>query len=352
MSERSVHIAVSIKDRAARQLACTMFSNAGATVDACDGAAAILEAGADLQAMVLGLGAAPEETFDALVMLRQRFATTPIYVIADPAGERYAKRATQFGATQVIPNALLERRVAHLVKQVAQAGGIEDWSIRSPGWTAGKADPGYELESMDLGAWLSIPGNRRLLGMQEPHTESAAPSARPTAGPAHQDERPGADRPRTAPSPPVQTVTEMEWIAAPPTPVPELSAVPEAADDGAACSLGDCPLLIQCRTHHEAQNAAILDAHKQRERRQQEQNQTFRERLQAELRIELHQSVIQEIAAAEVRAQARLDGFVAKVRLERSAGLQRINLILGVLGGLIVLVVLAGIGFAWRLGVW
>ena len=352
MSERSIRIAVSIKDRAARQLACTMFSNAGATVKACDGAAAIREAGADLQAMVLGLGAAPEETFDALVMLRQRLATIPIYVIADTAGERSAKRATQFGATQVIPNALLERRVAHLVKQIAQAGGIEDWSIRSPGWMAPRADQGYNIESMDLGAWLAIPGNRRLLGMQEPSTEAATP----TSGPAVQDERPGADRARTAPNPPLPTVTELEWIAAAP-PVPEepaleASAAPQAVAGGAPCGLGDCRFLIECRAQHEAQNAAILEVHKQRERRQQEQNQTFRDHLQADLRIELHQTVIQEITAAQVRAQARMDAFVAKVRRERSAAIHRINLILGVLGGVIVLVVLAGIGLAWRLGVW
>ena len=326
-----------------------MFSNAGATVKACDGAPAILEAGADLQAMVLGLGAAPEETFDALVMLRQRFATTPIYVIADPAGERYAKRATQFGATQVIPNSLLERRVAHLVKQVAQTGGIEDWSIRSPGWMAPRADQGYNIESMDLGAWLAIPGNRRLLGMQEPSTEAGTS----TPDPAVEDERPRADRTRTAPSPPLPTVTELEWIAAPPpVPAPEPSAAPRATADGAPCDLGECRLLIEYRAQHEAQNAAILEVHKQRERRQQEQNQAFRDHLQADLRIELHQAVIQEIAAAEVRAQARMDAFVTKVRRERSAAIHRINVILGVLVGVLVLVVLAGIGLAWRLGVW
>ncbi len=129
-----------------------MFGSAGATVLICDGAAAIIKAADGLQAIVLGLGAAPEETFDALVMLRQRLATISIYLIADAAGERSAKRATQFGATQVIPNALLECRVAHLVKQIEQAGEIEDWSICSPGWMAPRTDQGYDIESMDLGA--------------------------------------------------------------------------------------------------------------------------------------------------------------------------------------------------------
>ncbi len=188
------------------------------------------------------------------------------------------------------------------------------------------------------------------MGMQEPSTEAVTlPS-----GPAVPDDGPGADQARTAPSPPLPAVTELKWIAAPPPPVPpsvpapEPSAVPQAVADGVPCSLGDCPLLIECRAQHEAQNAAILDAHKQRERRQQEQNQAFRDHLQADLRIELHQAMIQEIAVAEMRAQARMDAFLAKVRREHSAEIRCINLILGV----VVLVVLADIGLAWRLEVW
>lgn len=352
MSEPSVRIAVSIKDRAARQLVCSLFSTAGASVQVCDGIAAISEAGDDLQAIVLGLSAAPEETFDTLVLLRQRVAGVPVFVVTDAAGERYGKRAATFGATQVIPLGLLERRVGHLVKQLAQAGGGEDWRARSSGLTGGKTDQGYELQSMDLGAWLSIPGNRRLLGMQEPGTEAAAAAAVPSASPAPSGERSGAVQTVAVQPPSFPPVSELEWMAAPPSAAPGVAAASAGQEDGTPGDAGDCPLLIQCRNHHEAQNAAILEAHKQRERRQQEQNQTLRERLQAELRSELHQAVIQELAAAEVRAQARMDGFVAKVRLERSAALARINLILGVLGGVVVLVVFAGIGLAWRLGVW
>jgi len=361
MSESSVRIAVSIKDRTARQLVCSLFSTAGASVQVCDGIAAISQAGDDLQAIVLWLSTAPEETFDSLVLLRQRVPGVPVFVVMDAAGEHYGKRAATFGAAQVIPLGLLERRVAHLVKQLAHVGAGEDWSAHSSGSTAGNTHQGYEIQSMDLGAWLAIPGNRRLLGMQEPGTAASAAAALPNAGPVPQGEHPGAGQTMSqtmsqtmaVQSPSSPPVSELEWIATPPpVPTPEPSTAPQAADDGAPCGLGDCRFLIECRAQHEAQNAAILEAHKQRERRQQEQNQSFRERLQAELRSELHQALIQELAAAEVRGQARLDAFLAKVRLERSAALQRINLILGVLGGLIVLVVLAGIGFAWRFGGW
>ena len=326
MNERSVRIAISIKDRVVRQLACNMFSTAGASVEVYDDTAAILDAADPIQGIVLGLGAAPEETFDALVMLRQRLATIPIYVITDTAGEqRHAKRAKSFGATQVIVHELLQRRVGHLVQQVAQGSGIKDWGIRSPGWVVPKADQGYDIESMDLGAWLAIPGNRRLLGMQEPHTEAAMPAA----GPAGQDERLGAGQTIPVQTPSTPPVTATEWIGVPQSPGsgPGVCAASERGEDQAPCHLTDCPLLTHCREEHDAQNAAILDAHKQREKRMQELNQAYRERLQVEIRHELNQTMTRQIAAA----------------------IRRMNLMVGALAGVVVLM---SIGLVWRLGPW
>lgn len=339
MNEPPLRIAVSIKDRGTRQTVCTAFAAAGASVQVCDDAT-LREAGEEVQGIVLGLSAAAEDVLDTLLIVRKRSATIPIYVIADAAGQRHAKRVKSFGATEVIALDLVQRRAPHLVKQVAQAGKGEDWTLQ-PGWAAAKADQGYDLQSMDLGAWLSVPGNRGLLGMPEP---TVAAAAAPTSGPAHQGQRQGgAPRPavpaesQAAPA----TVPARDGARLPPSPTPRA----DSATDGeelAPCSHDDDARLVQCREQHAAQHAAILEVHKQREKR-----------LQADLTNELHQAMAQQLAAAMANAQDRMDAGVAALRLELAAALRRVKLLVGVLfGALFGILVVLGLGLAWRLGAW
>lgn len=376
MNDRSVRIAICIKDRVARQLACSMFSSAGAEVQVCEdpaGVKAAADAG-DLQAVVLGLGAAPEATFDALVLLRQWFAAMPIYVIADAAGQRHSKRTKAFGATQVIPHEELQRRVGQLIRAVAQTetDRKDDWEVRAPGWAPGKADDGYDVQSMDLGAWLSIPGNRRLLGLKEPEapTSDAAPQAERTSGPVSAQPSSSSSSsssysyPSPAPSSPAPAITARTWTAAPvvpaePPPLASFAAAPApAAPPPAAvapppmspvagsgpnpCGLSDCSLLSICRVEHDARTAAILDAQKQRERRAQEQQQAARARMLAELQTELRDA----ITASETRMQEELD---ERVRLGVAAGVAVLNRMVGVL---VVVLALLCAGLVWKLGPW
>ncbi len=380
MNERSVRIAICIKDRVARQLACSMFSSAGAEIQLCDDTSAIKAAAdaQDLQAIVLGLGAAPEPTFDALVLLRQWFANIPIYVIADVAGQRHGKRTKAFGATQVIPHEELQRRVGQLIRAAAQAGKKDDLDVRPPGWAPGKGDDGYEVQSMDLGAWLSVPGNRRLLGMQE------SPSGTSSGTPASQELVSATPPAAPAVPAPVPTITANDWTsasvvladsepadwqpvpavprvaaapsprpvpAAPPMPVAPEQVVPAASvvslPPGTVaplepCGLSDCSRLAICRVEHDAQTAAILEAQKQRDKRAQEQNQAQRERLQAELRAELAES----IAAAEIRLQ---EAFDERLRLDIEGAITRLKRLVALLA--FVLVILAA-GLVWWLGPW
>ena len=382
MSKKPVRIAVSIKDRVARQLACGMLSSAGASIQICDDAAAILQSGDDLQAIVLGLAPAVDETIDALVILRQRLPTLPIYVITDTAGQRHAKRVKSFGATQVIPHEELQRRVVPLVQQVAQVNQIDDLSVRSPGWAANKIDQGYEVQSMDMGAWLSIPGNRRLLGLEETtdavedladvdaidvdSVDADSPDAdSPDAFP-QRDERPAADRILTVPvqplpPPPVGDVAPIEPsrvatvragdLGHPPQPAvapppPDPCAATESGSDSAPCSLTDCPRLVHYREEHDAQNAAILETLIQREKRLLEMNQVFRDRLQAEFRTEWSQLINQRIAAGELKSERIMD---ERIQRGIAAATRRFNLILGALAGALALVIILGIILGWRL---
>jgi CheY-like chemotaxis protein len=397
MSKKPILIAVSIKDRVALQLACGMLSSAGASVQICDDAAAILQIADDLQAIVLGLAPVVDETVDTLVILRQRLATLPIYVLTDAAGQRHAKRVKSFGATQVIPHEELQRRVGPLVQQVAQVNQIDDFSVRSPGWAANKVDQGYEVQSMDMEAWLSIPGNRRLLGLEEPagmagdlagvnpvdvdstdvdlaDVDSAdvdladgdlADGDLADAFP-QREERPVADRMPKVPVAPLPPSTPRDLAPAAPSsaptlsardlwhppepsaapPRPDLSAAAAGESDGVPCGLTDCPRLVRCREEHDLQNAAILETHIQREKRLLEMNQAFRDRLQAELRAEWSQLIDQRIAAGELKSERVMN---ERIRLGIAAATRHLKLILGALAGSIAILIILGIALAWRL---
>ena len=369
MSEKPVRIAISIKDRVARQLACGMFSSAGAGVQLCDDAAAILAVAEDMQGIVLELAPAVDETIDALVLLRQHLATMPIYVIANAAEQRHAKRLKSFGATQVIPHEELQRRVGHLVQEIAKANQIDDWGVRSPGWGANRMNEGYDVQSMDMGAWLSIPGNRRLLGLEEsstaPNRSAAAPPPRDGQRAADQPQPPqppqmartpsaanvraedGAERPPLAAFTPGDLRGPSEPAVAPPRPV----VVPpsEGRGEGVPCGLADCPHLVACREEHKAQNAAILESHIQREKRLQEMNQAFRERLQADLRGEMNQLIKQRNAAGEAKSQQVLN---ERVRQGVAVAMRRVNLMLGLLAGVLAVLIALGSALAWRLWPW
>jgi len=363
MNERPVHIAVSIKDRAIAHIVCSMFSSAGAVVQVCADPGAIEEAPDAAQGIVLGLSAVPEETFDALVLLRQRLATIPIYVVMDAAREqRYAKRAKSFGATQVIAHEQLQRRVGHLVKQVAEASPQEDWSIRSPGWAAARADQGYDIQSMDLGAWLSVPGNRRLLGLEDPPTAPTAaevamtpaerePADAPSDGaPAvAQPTRPSPDAPaqhRPAPAP-------EQWPPARPAAPAGSNAAPGDdalhRDDANPSPPGAGDRAAGRRSQPGTPSDALLEALRQQEQHLLELNQTYRERLQAELRSELYRAITQQITATEARGQVRIAEGLTEARQQLAAAVRRIQLVVGALA---VVAALVGLGLTWRLGVW
>lgn len=321
MNERSVRIAISIHDRVTQQLACTMFSTAGAAVQVCENLAAILEVAGTIQACVFSLDSSPEETFDAIIALRKQSATLPLYVITDATGQRHAKRATQCGATQVITNEQLQRRAGFLVQELAQRSGIQDWGIRSPGWAPSKEDAGYDIESMDMGTWLSIPGNRRLLGLDEEPETAQSTAATPPA----RDTVPVVDGPSTEPSPASASSAEPD--------VPTSSAFGIAAAPAAGAPDINCPQVLQCRAQHDAQNIAILDAHKQREKR-----------FHADIRNELTKAMTRQLAASEAKLQEQFDASVAQVRQDVAATLRRVNLMTGILAGVVVLILLGAVG--------
>lgn len=329
MNERSVRIAIGINDCVARQLACTIFSTAGAKVQVCENPAATLEVADTIQACVFSLDASLEQTCDAIVALRKQSATLPVYVITDAAGQRHAKRATLCGATQIITNEQLQRRAGFLVQELAQRSGIDDWGIRSPGWAPSKEDAGYDIESMDLGTWLSIPGNRRLLGMDE---ESETAQSPPAAAPAL-DTMPDVDGPDTEPGPAAAASAE---------PKMQISSAfgIAAAPAGGATSI-NCPQVLQSRAQHDAQNIAILNAHMQREKR-----------LQAEIRNELTKAMTRQLAASEAKLQGQFDASLAQVRQDVATTLRRVNLMTGILAGVVVLIILGAVGVVWRSGMW
>jgi hypothetical protein len=349
MNDRSVRIAVCVKDRVARQLTCSMFSAAGATTQVCDDTAAIEQVGDDLQAIVLGLSSTPDETLDAVVALRQSRPTVPVYVIADAAGQRHAKRVKSFGVSEVIPHGELQRRAGPLVQRLAPGDRVDDPGPRSPGWAATKDDPGYDVHSMDLNAWLAVPGNRRLLGNYEPFGAATPP---PPDGTAAVDQRDSGTRdPRTAPgvapaptpplaappsaSPPVGATPP---LAAPPGAASPITAAPQPGSEAASCGQTQCTHLLQCRAEHQAQNVSILEAHKQRERR-----------IETEIKGELYQAMTVRIAASEAQVQQGLDEGAAALRRELAAAMRRIYLMLAAIVGAAAI---AGIGLGWRLGTW
>lgn len=321
MNERSVCIAVWIQDRVAQQLTCSMFANAGAKVLLCEDPAAILQAADRIQAIVLGLTGAAEATIDAVVMLHKRLATIPIYAIADTAGERHAKRLKTFGVSQVIPHGELQQRAGQLARQLAESSRIENWHPRPAGWAADKTNQGYDIESMDLGAWLSIPDNRRLLGETGPFEQAAGAGAKPPSGATRQDAD-GTVEVQAAPAPRMAGGVSKHGAGGAP-PGPDLQRVPEAGGLGATCGLADCPALGRCREEHRAQNGSILEAHKQREKR-----------LQADIRSELLDAIARRIAASEAKTQERMNESVAALRREMVAAIRRASLLLGGLIGI------------------
>lgn len=182
MPERTVRVAISITNPVAEQLAVTMFSTTGARVDVFENVAAILDIADSIQAIVLGLDAFPDETLDALTLVRERLAEIPTYVIS-AAGQRHAQRAQLHGATRVIPYGDLEQQIESLVQEIAESRGLSGAATHPPGWVPPNSDQGYDLASMDLNVWLSTPGNRRLLGMQEDPTNNRSSTASVQAAP-------------------------------------------------------------------------------------------------------------------------------------------------------------------------
>jgi CheY-like chemotaxis protein len=339
MTERSVRIAISIKDRVAQQLASTMIGNTGAHVEVCEDAAEILAVADSLQGIVLGLDASPEDTFDTLGTVRKQLPTIPIGVITDASGQRHTQRAEQLGATHVIPHHLLQMRVDSLVQEMAQHGGITDWGVRSPGWVPNNKDQGYDIESMDLEAWLSIPGNRRLLGMEE------NPEKDDTTSPDAIRSKSGAEAPVEAPiqltpaftprgvAPP-SVSGPSAWCAAPPT---QVSPHPLPAADASGA---ECPHVVQCRVRHEAQNAAILEAHLQREKR-----------LRADIKAEYLQSLTRQIAASEAKLQDHFDENLVRATEDIDAAVRRFKIMSGVMTGIGTLAVLTAIAVVWQSGI-
>jgi hypothetical protein len=336
MNQPSVRIALFIRDRVAQQLTCSMLGAAGANVLVCEDATAIQQAADGIQAIVLGLTGSAEDTIDAIVMLRKRSAAIPIYVVADTAGQRHSKRIRTFGVTQVIAHAELQQCAAQLVKQLEKSAPIENWAIPMPGWAADTTAQGYDVESMDLNAWLSIPGNRRLLGGTEPFGQADAPAT----ATERKDPRLGTDRalPTQAASTPLARAAAAPNGIRLQSPGAGQRKAPDAPGAQPTCGPGDCPHLIECREHRDAQNRAFLDAHKHREKR-----------LEAEIKSELYNAMTERIAESHAKALQRMDDSLAEVRREIASAIRRMNVMMGGLVGLAVVVVL---GFAWRVGIW
>lgn len=328
MNDRSVSIALYIEDRAAQQLTRIMFLSAGANVLLCDDASAIQAAAERVQAIVLGLTGSPEDTIAAVVMLRKQLTTMPIYALADAAGQRHSERVKTVGVTEVIPNAELQQRAAQLVSQLAESAQTENLAVLSPTLTQSAIEQGYDVESMDLETWLAIPGNRRLLGMPESSDQTDVPAKRPEQS----DRRPGTEPSLAALDSPVQLATAGTAAHGmssrhPPGRARGNGPDPRESPSESSCDFADFPQLIMCREEHAAQNNAILDAHKQREKR-----------LQAAIKTELYRAMSERIAASEAKMLQGIDESVANVRCEIAVAIRRMNLMMGGLAGLIVIV--------------
>ncbi|AGA89511.1 hypothetical protein Thimo_0671 [Thioflavicoccus mobilis 8321] len=333
MNYRHVSIALHIKDRTVQQLTRSLLESAGSNVLLYDDAEAIKATAERVQAIVLGLTDAPKDTIDAVVTLRKRFKAMPIYVVADAAGQRHDKRIKASGVTEIIPHAALQQRAAQLVGQLAKSAQIDNSAIPAPVWAPNAVDESYDVYSMDLETWLAIPGNReRLLG----NVESAAQTHVPAKGPEHADRPPSPEPSIAAQAPPTTataTVNEDE-LQQPPTPS-SLGYAPDAHDSQghSDSAFADFPLLIKCRAEHAAQNNAILDAHKQREKR-----------LQTAIKTEFQRTMTDRIAASEAKMLPRIDEGVAEVRREVAGAIRRMNLMIGGLAGLVVILAIV---FGW-----
>lgn len=324
MTDRSVRVAISIKNPVAQQLACEMFGTTGVKIDVFDDAAAIIDVADTIQAIVLGLDAFPEDTLEALVLLRKRLATTPIFVIAAAAGQRHTERAALSGATQVIPYSELKLRVGPLVQEIARSSGIQDWGIRSPGWSPPNSDQGYDIESMDLNAWLAIPGNRRLLGMQEEPKGNDATSS------SGEEDGVSKDKPTTEPNPIAPTNREanaQSASAAEPAP-------PVAVDST------DWAQIPAIRARQHSEDDAVSEDHLRREKQ-----------LMAELKSEFLQAMTRKIASTEAKILDHIDESLAKTMRDNAAAVRQVKLMAGVIAGTVVFLVLAAVAVIWRLEV-
>lgn len=328
MTERSVRIAISITNPVAQQLAYEMFSTTGARVDVFENVAEIIAVADDIQAVVLGLDAFPDDTFDALAALRERLPTTPIYVISAAAGQRHTERAERVGATHVIPYSDLKLRVGPLVQEIAQNSGMPDLGIRSPGWVPPSSDQGYDIESMDLNAWLSIPGNRRLMGMQEDSksTDSVSADAENSAFGDDGDavEADAAVIPRAPASAPRDAHGGAVGATAP----------AETAGDL------DWAHIEESRARGDAQRAATLDAHLRRE-----------QHLRAELKNEFLQAISRQVASSEAKMLDQIDERLQKATRENAAAIRQVKLMASILAGAAALLLLAAIGMLWRFAI-
>jgi hypothetical protein len=260
-------------------------------------------------------------------------------VISAAAGQRHAQRAQLHGATRVIPYGELEQQIESVVQEIAGSSGLSDADVHPPGWVPPSSDQGYDLESMDLNVWLSIPGNRRLLGMQEESTSygsatasaQAAPRATPQAfvdQPAAGDQ-PGNHEPNSA----SLTHTSTRINPNPLAPLTE-AAAPSAAFDGARFQE-----IVAAQSQHNQQNASIAE------------NILGRERdIRAELKREFLQAVTAQIATSEAKLLERIDKSLANTTRDAAAAIGKVKLMAGVLAGAAVLLVLAAIGVVWTLG--
>lgn len=335
MNDQSVSIALYIKDRNAQLLTRSMFESAGARILLCDDTAAIQATASRAQAIVLGLAGSPENAIDAVVMLRKRLTTMPIYVLADHMGERHSKRIRAVGATEVILHAELQQRAPQLVSQLAGSAQAEGQVTPSPGWPPTAMDEGYDVESMDLETWMAIPGNReRLLGMAKSVTKPDVSARGPENMGRHPDAA-GSSATQARSTPPATTASATNGMRPPGLGLGNAQDSQESKDQP-AYDFADFPLLIKCRKEHAEQNNAILDAHKQREKR-----------LQAAIKVELHRAIAERITASEAKTLQRIDEGVSEVRREIAAAVRRTNFMIG---GMFGLVVILAVVFGWRMG--
>lgn len=121
----------------------------------------------------------------------------------------------------------------------------------------------------------------------------------------------------------------------------DLLGIRDCRSAGRGATSINCPQVLQSRAQHDAQNIAILNAHMQREKR-----------LQAEIRNELTKAMTRQLAASEAKLQGQFDASLAQVRQDVATTLRRVNLMTGILAGVVVLIILGAVGVVWRSGMW